>query len=180
MITKLKIPKPDANIEQASIGTWLKKEGDPVSKGEAVVEIITDKSTFELQSPRAGTLLRVLAPEKSTVPVGFVVALLGKPDDPLPDTDKENERLVAAWEKGGGRAPGPSSSGAEKRASGGAAAGDAASGKEALPQPGHVRSTPAARRMAKEHGIVLGEAAAFADGGVVNELAVRRFLESGK
>ena len=44
------IDRLDANIEEITVGPWLKSPGDPVTLGEPVVEIITDKITFEYES----------------------------------------------------------------------------------------------------------------------------------
>jgi pyruvate dehydrogenase E2 component (dihydrolipoamide acetyltransferase) len=49
---------------------WLKREGDEVKRGEPLVELETEKVSFELESPAAGTLLKVLAHEAAEVPVG--------------------------------------------------------------------------------------------------------------
>ena len=58
------------NTTKVSVVRWLKKEGDVVSKGEPVVELETDKVTYELDSPTDGVLLRIIAPEETDVPVG--------------------------------------------------------------------------------------------------------------
>lgn len=49
---------------------WLKREGDRVKVGEPLVELETEKVSFELESPAAGTLLKFLAQETAEVPVG--------------------------------------------------------------------------------------------------------------
>jgi pyruvate/2-oxoglutarate dehydrogenase complex dihydrolipoamide acyltransferase (E2) component len=49
---------------------WLKHEGDQVRSGEPLVELETEKISYELESPVAGTLVKLLAPEAAEVPVG--------------------------------------------------------------------------------------------------------------
>jgi pyruvate/2-oxoglutarate dehydrogenase complex dihydrolipoamide acyltransferase (E2) component len=49
---------------------WLKSEGDAVQVGEAVVELETDKVSYELESPIAGVLVKIVAGENVQVPVG--------------------------------------------------------------------------------------------------------------
>ena len=60
---------------------WLKREGDPVQTGEAVVELETDKVSYELESPTSGTLLKILAEESQQVPVGGQLCHIGQPGD---------------------------------------------------------------------------------------------------
>jgi len=57
---------------------WLKREGDSVEAGEAVVELETEKVSYELESPIAGTLLKILAEESSQVPVGGQLCHIGQ------------------------------------------------------------------------------------------------------
>lgn len=63
---------------------WLKHEGDSVHLGEAVVELETDKVSYELESPVAGTLLKILAQETTQVPVGGKLCHIGEHGDTIP------------------------------------------------------------------------------------------------
>jgi pyruvate dehydrogenase E2 component (dihydrolipoamide acetyltransferase) len=67
---------------------WLKREGDPVQAGEAVVELETDKVSYELESPTAGTLLKILAEENSRVPVGGQLCHIGQAGDFAPSKEQ--------------------------------------------------------------------------------------------
>ena len=79
IITTLKVPKTGGiPTTKASVLRWLKREGDPVQAGEAVVELETDKVSYELESPTAGTLLKILAEENSQVPVGGQLCHIGR------------------------------------------------------------------------------------------------------
>ncbi len=49
---------------------WIKREGDSVKPGDPLVELETEKISYELESPAAGTLLTILARETAEVPVG--------------------------------------------------------------------------------------------------------------
>lgn len=51
--------------------------------GEAVVELETDKVSYELESPIAGVLLKIIAGESAQVPVGGPLCLVGEPGDPV-------------------------------------------------------------------------------------------------
>jgi pyruvate/2-oxoglutarate dehydrogenase complex dihydrolipoamide acyltransferase (E2) component len=55
---------------KATVVRWLKREGDVVRRGDPLVELETEKISYELESPAEGTLLKVLAHENVEVPVG--------------------------------------------------------------------------------------------------------------
>lgn len=160
MSTKVRIPKMDANMDEGTIGRWMKAEGDPVRKGEPIMELITDKAVFELESPASGTLRRILAPVKSVLPVGYIVALVGSASEPLPDVAEENQRLMEERKAAAGKA-------------GRAAAAQQTRGIAAVGE--RTRATPAARRLAREKGVALDSVTPTA--GVVTRQDVERFLE---
>jgi pyruvate dehydrogenase E2 component (dihydrolipoamide acetyltransferase) len=55
---------------KAIVVRWLKHEGDRVKAGEPLVELETEKVSYELESPSSGKLIRLLARETAEVPVG--------------------------------------------------------------------------------------------------------------
>ena len=57
--------------------------------GEAVVELETDKVSYELESPTEGTLLKILAEESAQVPVGGQLCHIGQAGDSVPSKSKE-------------------------------------------------------------------------------------------
>lgn len=78
------MPKLGDTMEEGKILQWLKQEGDPVSKGDALAEIETEKVNIEVESFAAGVLRKILVPAGSTVPVGAPIALTGEAAEPLP------------------------------------------------------------------------------------------------
>jgi pyruvate/2-oxoglutarate dehydrogenase complex dihydrolipoamide acyltransferase (E2) component len=62
---------------KATVVKWLKKEGDAVKLGDPLVELETEKVSYELESPAEGTLLKVLAREAAEVPVGDALCHIG-------------------------------------------------------------------------------------------------------
>jgi pyruvate/2-oxoglutarate dehydrogenase complex dihydrolipoamide acyltransferase (E2) component len=84
----LKVPKTGGiPTTKASVLRWLKREGEPVQAGEAVVELETDKVSYELESPTTGTLLKILAEESSQVPVGGQLCQIGPAGDSSPSKE---------------------------------------------------------------------------------------------
>lgn len=68
---KVVVPKSGGvTSTKAIVVRWLKREGDTVKVGEPLVELETEKVSFELESPAAGTVLKLLARETAEVPVG--------------------------------------------------------------------------------------------------------------
>jgi pyruvate/2-oxoglutarate dehydrogenase complex dihydrolipoamide acyltransferase (E2) component len=61
------------NTSKVSVVRWLKQVGEEVRQGEPVVELETEKVSYELDSPVAGRLLRILAQEKAEVPIGDAI-----------------------------------------------------------------------------------------------------------
>ena len=70
----LKVPTIGESITSAFIGTWLKKPGQAVAEGEAVVSLDSDKASLEVPSPVAGVLRELLAQEGDEVDIGAVIA----------------------------------------------------------------------------------------------------------
>lgn len=158
MITRLAVPKISANIEEITITAWLKAEGEPVRKGEPLLEITTAKACVEVESPRTGVLRKVLAKEKSVVPVGYVMALIGPASEQLPDVAKLNRRLLDEY----------------RRAAGGRRRRTALKGRG---RRRRVRATPAARRLARELGVDLAEVLSAVDADIVTEAMVKEYRE---
>lgn len=71
---------------KAIVVRWLKHEGDAVQLGEPLVELETEKVSYELESPAEGILLRVVANETAEVPVGDPLCHIGQPNDPIPQS----------------------------------------------------------------------------------------------
>jgi len=63
MATPVKIPKPGNTVEECIVTPWMKHKGDPVASGDLVVEIETDKATFEISAPVGSTLLETFFEE---------------------------------------------------------------------------------------------------------------------
>lgn len=64
------MPNMDLIVTEATVVTWLKKPGDTIRIGEAVVEVETDKAVSQVESPADGILLEILAKEGTVVALG--------------------------------------------------------------------------------------------------------------
>jgi 2-oxoglutarate dehydrogenase E2 component (dihydrolipoamide succinyltransferase) len=165
------MPRVDANVDEGTVGTWFLEEGEEVGEGQRVAEIITDKATFEIESEIDGYFRRKTAPEKSVLPVGYVLALITEaPDEPLPDVSDENRQIMTEYREqmlfGGGEESGRLS--------------ESDTGTEDGKNPesdGKLEATPSARRLAREHGVDLQAVASVRDG-VIRAEDVESFVES--
>jgi pyruvate dehydrogenase E2 component (dihydrolipoamide acetyltransferase) len=164
-------------MEEATVGRWLKNEGDAVHDGDALCELITEKTTFDLPAeeiPEGGVLLRsIVAPEKSIVPVGTCIALLGTRDDELPDVAQENAEIAARRQSAASRGAEESTPTLRVPSLQSAPAG--ATSTAATSGASRIRATPAARRAARERGVTIEEVAAAFLGKVLTEDDVANF-----
>lgn len=135
MATEVTLPRLGQGMESGTIVRWLKAEGDEVAQDEPLYELDTEKVTQEVESPAAGVLLRIVAPEGSEVPVGAPICVIGAVGE---------EVVVSA----------PPAPAAQAPAAAPAAPAAEASKVEAAPD-GRVKASPLARRMAKERGVDL-------------------------
>jgi pyruvate/2-oxoglutarate dehydrogenase complex dihydrolipoamide acyltransferase (E2) component len=167
MIHKIRMPKIDANVEEATVGGWLVEVGERVEEGDKLVEIITDKATFELETEQGGYLREKLAPEKSVLPVGYVLALVSdEPDEPLPDVGEENRQVMERHREQMLFGAVPEEPEAEET-----------TGAEEETENRTARATPAARRLARREGVSI-EQIDVGDAAVIREDNVQEYLRS--
>ena len=74
MAELIELPHVGESVVEGTIGKWLKQPGDHVERYDPLVEVVTDKVTMEVPSPVAGELLRIIAQEGETVPMGAPIA----------------------------------------------------------------------------------------------------------
>src|SRR5512140_1685470 len=76
MSIQLKVPSLGESVTQATVGAWLKKEGDAVAADEPLVEVESEKATVALPAPAAGVLRKVLKGTGESVGIGEVIGEL--------------------------------------------------------------------------------------------------------
>ena len=74
MAQLIELPHVGESVVEGTIGKWLKQPGDRVERYDPLVEVVTDKVTMEVPSPVAGELLRIIAQEGETIPMGAPIA----------------------------------------------------------------------------------------------------------
>ena len=154
MAYEFKLPDLGEGLTEAEIARWLVAEGQSVEEDEPLVEVQTDKTTVEIPSPRAGTVLKILVEEGEIAPVGAVLVVIGE----------EGEQLIRAVERDTGAAAAP----AEPLVA------------VVPPEPvDAVRATPAVRQLARELGVELVGLHGTGPGGRILESNVRAAAGTG-
>jgi len=152
------IPKVGLVMEEVRVVRWLKNAGDSVVAGEPLLEVETEKSVVEIEAAAGGRLAQILVPVDSQAMVGDRVAWIESAEA---DTG----------------AAGPPNSAASPAATAPSAARPI-SGAAAARGEDRIRSSPAARKLAVEHGMELGGIAGTGPGGRVQLEDVRRSADA--
>jgi pyruvate dehydrogenase E2 component (dihydrolipoamide acetyltransferase) len=83
MAVKVIMPQAGQDLETGLVKQWLKAEGDPVAKGEAIVQIETEKVNLDVEAPAAGVLLRIVVPNETETAIFSTIGVIGEPgEDP--------------------------------------------------------------------------------------------------
>ena len=140
------------SIAEGTIEKWLKKEGDPVEKGEIIVVIMTEKVTVEIPAEVSGKLLKILHPAGAIVKVGETIALIGEEGE---QTSPQAPSVPASPTS----SPGPRPEHRESR---------------------DLKISPLAIKIAQENGVDIREVAARFPGQKIGKKEIFDFIESKK
>ena len=169
------MPRLSDTMEEGTVATWLKKEGDTVDEGDILAEIETDKATMEFESFYSGTLLKIGIPEGGTAKVDSLLAIIGPAgtdvsgismDAPKPAAPAKADPEPVVAEKPATPAPAP-----------------APAPKAEVPKPvattstthnGRIFASPLAKKLAEEKGISL----ATVQGSGENGRIIKRDIEN--
>jgi pyruvate/2-oxoglutarate dehydrogenase complex dihydrolipoamide acyltransferase (E2) component len=84
-LTTVIVPKSGGvTSTKVNVVRWLKHEGDSIRPGEPIVELETEKVSYELESPAGGVLLKIVAREAAEVPVGDPLCYIGRRGEAAP------------------------------------------------------------------------------------------------
>ena len=95
MAEVIKMPKMSDTMTEGVISAWLKKEGDVIVSGDVLAEVETDKATMELESYEDGILLHIGVPEKATVAVDAIIAIIGAKGEDIQSLISEPSQPVS-------------------------------------------------------------------------------------
>lgn len=161
MATIVIMPKQGLMMEEGTITSWLKKEGEAVTAGEPLFEMETDKLTITMDAEASGTLLKILHPEGDVVPITQPIAVLGEPGEDV-------SALV-----GGDAAPAQAAAPAEAAP---APASEAPAPAVERAPGERVFSSPRARLRAEENGVNIAAVPGSGPDGLVIERDVNAYM----
>lgn len=130
------MPRIDPGMQSGKIVEWLKKEGDHVQKGEAILVVEGEKTTFEIEAPDGGVLSRILVEVGTDVEVAQPVAIIGEPGTTAHSIAQS--KTVPQSSMGSTQTYSPPPAFAEAQAA-----------------TNRIVASPAARRLAQEHRVDL-------------------------
>ncbi len=160
MATEVIVPKVDMVMESATFVEWLTQEGGHVHKGDPLFVITTDKAAIEVESPADGVLAGVTAKADDILPVTQVIGYILVPGESLPAGS-------------GGKAPAVS---IPQFATEELAAPERTAIRPT--EPGNVRATPVARRMARTQNIDLAQISGRGPLGRIQKADILAFLNT--
>ena len=167
MPVDIHVPELGESVTDATVGRWLKSEGDEIKAGEPLVELETDKINFEVEAEQDGVLQSIAKGEGEDVGVGEVIGTIDEgaisqgmePEGPVAEQVQASEPKVA---------PEAQETEAEQ---------------EVIREvsDGHreevgVRASPSVRRLAREYGIELAEIEGSGSGGRITREDVERLI----
>ncbi|MGH7145520.1 MAG: dihydrolipoamide acetyltransferase family protein [Planctomycetota bacterium] len=193
---RFKLPDIGEGVVEAELTRWSVKEGDEVAENEVLAELLTDKATIEIPSPRAGRVAKLCCKEGEIVRVGAVLieieekAGTGGTSEPAPSAGRGVKSASASG--AAGSAPAPSS--APKAA--GHSVASAAAGPLAPPprprahampsaemgvaRPGEIHAVPAVREFARQHQVDLAALQGTGPGGRIMRRDVEAALAASR
>ncbi|EYJ95442.1 TPA: dihydrolipoyllysine-residue succinyltransferase [Staphylococcus aureus] len=143
---EVKVPELAESITEGSIAEWLKNVGDSVEKGEAILELETDKVNVEVVSEEAGVLSEQLASEGDTVEVGQAIAIIGEGSGNA-SKENSNDNTPQQNEETNNKKEETTNNSVDK-----AEVNQANDDNQQ-----RINATPSARRYARENGVNLAE-----------------------
>ncbi|MGT2906301.1 dihydrolipoamide acetyltransferase [Streptococcus dentiloxodontae] len=160
MAIEIIMPKLGVDMQEGEIIEWKKQEGDEVKEGDILLEIMSDKTNMELEAEDSGVLLKIVHGAGETVPVTEVIGYLGEAGEQVEVTSSVAEQV----------SPVVPTAVVNLQTD---AQPQAASTPQGSDEP--VRATPAARKLARELNIDLGQVLGTGAKGRVHKEDVENF-----
>jgi 2-oxoglutarate dehydrogenase E2 component (dihydrolipoamide succinyltransferase) len=161
---EIHVPELGESVADATVGRWLKQEGEAVTSGDALVELETDKINFEVEAEQDGVLESISKAEGETVNVGEVIGTIGEGDEagdgaaPEEPEAEEQEQPQAEEEQ--------------------PEAGDESPDGRGGVEDGAGRASPSVRRLAREYEVDLAEVTGSGSGGRITRDDVERLIRN--
>jgi pyruvate dehydrogenase E2 component (dihydrolipoamide acetyltransferase) len=178
------MPRLSDSMEEGTILKWLKSDGDEVKRGDELVEIETDKANMTYEADQEG-VLKIVAQEGDTLPVGDTIAKIGAGDEaeaeaPAQESEGGEQEQAPSRDEARADVPKPEDSAPEEEREEEEAP---VATEEREPEPeggnGRVKASPIARRMAQELGVELSSLSGSGPGGRIVKADVEAAAKNG-
>jgi len=155
LVTKVVMPRLSLTMKEGTVVQWFKKEGENVQKGEPLVEVLSEKVTYDVEAPASGILRKILASEGLNVPVDQTMGIIAAVDESITEVEITASIPSLVVEEVA-RVPKP----------------------EVVTETAErVLASPAAKRLARELGVDLAKVRGTGPEGRIVEDDVKRFAE---
>jgi 2-oxoglutarate dehydrogenase E2 component (dihydrolipoamide succinyltransferase) len=170
-VPEIYVPELGESVTEATVGKWLKSEGEEVTAGEPVVELETDKVNFEVEAEQDGVLESIAKGEGEDVGVGEVIGTIGEGDGsaPQPEGAEAAQAEQAEDEEGSETKVAPEAQETESEQ----AKIDESDGHR---EDGGIRASPTVKKLAQEYDINLAQISGSGAGGRVTKDDVERLI----
>jgi len=143
-------------MKEGTVVQWFKKEGESVQKGEPLVEVLSEKVTYDVEAPESGILRRILVAEGSNVSIDQAIGIIAELGEPLTETAATAQVFPSKIER-------PARPQQEIEAE--------------TQTEDRILASPAARRLARELGVDLAQVKGTGPEGRIVEDDVKRLAE---
>lgn len=145
------MPALSSTMTEGKIVSWVKSEGDVLSKGESVVVVESDKADMDVETFYDGILAAIVVGEGESAPVGAAIGLLAETEDEVAEAKAKASKVASSAPPASAAPPPPSA----------AAPAVAPPSPKAAPVvvsdgPRKIVATPAAKKLAKQHKVDIG------------------------
>ncbi len=159
MAAEIHVPELGESVADATVGRWLKQEGEAVKSGDPLVELETDKINFEVEAEQDGVLESISKDEGETVNVGEVIGTIG---GAAPEQQAEEEQEVQPQAE-------------EEQEERPQAEAEEQDGHREV-EDGAGRASPSVRKLAQEYEVDIAEVTGSGSGGRITRDDVERLI----
>ncbi|WP_339696178.1 pyruvate dehydrogenase complex dihydrolipoamide acetyltransferase [uncultured Marixanthomonas sp.] len=175
------MPRLSDTMEEGTVATWLKQEGDSIEEGDILAEIETDKATMEFESFYSGTLLKIGIEEGETANVDALLAIVGPEGTDVSEVmknfkkgggsskdkkkEKKSDDASTSKDKSEDKKEKASKDASKDKSEGKSKSSDKKQSGQATKDGGRIFVSPLAKKLAEEKGINLSQVQGSGDHG---------------
>jgi len=170
------MPRLSDTMEEGTVASWLKKEGDKVEEGDILAEIETDKATMEFESFYEGTLLKIGLEEGETAKVDSLLAIIGPEGTDVSNVSVDGKSKKKSSEKSEKKDDKKEDKSEDKEDGKSSEKKSSDSSKDG----GRIFASPLAKKMAEDKGIDLSDVEGSGNNGRIVKKDIEDYKPSEK